>query len=216
MTGTNRTATEPFTQPWTLSWAVILAVGCLLAGIGAGWLLREWKSPVADQAAQAAAVAKTDGSQAAAPASLKQMADANAVPLLAKLQSDPNNADLLTSIGNLYYDAKLYPTAIDYYGRALTIRPADVSVRTDMGTAWWYLGDADAAIGAFNQALVYEPNSPNTLFNRGVVKWQGKGDNAGAMADWNKLLATNPTYAARDKVEQMIAQVEQQTASSRR
>ena len=74
-----------------------------------------------------------------------------------------------------------------------------------MATAYWYMGNADTAIAEFNKALSYAPTSPNTLFNRGLVKWQGKKDFDGAMADWKKLLATNPNYDGKAKVEQMMA-----------
>jgi tetratricopeptide (TPR) repeat protein len=100
----------------------------------------------------------------------------------------------------------LYPTAIEYYQRALKVRPEDVGIRTDMATAFWYIGNADGAIEEFNKALSYDPNRANTLFNLGVVKWQGKMDIDGAVAVWEKLLQTNPNYEGRDKVEQMIAQ----------
>jgi tetratricopeptide (TPR) repeat protein len=80
-----------------------------------------------------------------------------------------------------------------------------------MATAYWYLGDADKAIAEFNMALKYSPDNPNTLLNRGLVKWKGKRDGAGAIADWKRLLANNPNYASRDQVEKMLAEVEQQT-----
>jgi cytochrome c-type biogenesis protein CcmH/NrfG len=44
------------------------------------------------------------------------------------------------------------------------------------------------------------------------VKWQGKKDTAGAVADWEKLLAANPGYEARDKVEKMMADAKKQAA----
>ena len=120
---------------------------------------------------------------------------------------DPNDASVLVSLGNLYYDAQQYPTAIGYYERSLKIKPADASVRTDMATAYWYAGNADAAIAAFNQSLTYAPSNPNTLFNLGLVKWKGKHDSAGAIADWEKLLAANPNYEQKQKVEEMLAEV---------
>jgi tetratricopeptide (TPR) repeat protein len=143
------------------------------------------------------------------------MADAQAAPLLEKLKADPQNPDLLTSVGNLYYDAQQYPTAIDYYGRVLKVKPFDANVRTDMGTAYWYTGNADSAIAAFNLALKDAPDNPNTLFNRGLVRLKGKADAAGAIADWQKLLAINPNYAAKDQVEQMMAEAKKQLASKR-
>ena len=108
---------------------------------------------------------------------------------------------MLGQIGNLYYDAQQYLIAVDYYGRALKTKPADAAMRTDMATAYWYMGDADRAIAEFTKALTYEPNKPNTLFNLGLVRLKGKMDKAGAVADWEKLLATNPNYEGKDKVD---------------
>ena len=204
MSGTNQVSGE-----WALRRAMLLGAICLAVGLAAGWLIRGWESPVASGAA-----APMQASMAAPgpnAAQQKQQADAQAAPLLEQLRSQPDNADVLTSIGNIYYDAQLYPTAIDYYTRSLKAKPADASVRTDLGTAYWYLGNADSAIAQFDAALTYAPTNANTLFNRGLVKWQGKGDVAGAMADWKKLLATNPNYEGKDKVEKMLAQVEKHT-----
>ncbi|MBI3478534.1 MAG: hypothetical protein HY010_22630 [Acidobacteria bacterium] len=203
MTVENRTST----QQWTSVQAYVLAVICLLVGIAGGWLIRGSQSPAAAAPDMASApTTQQPASQMPSPAQLKAMADTQAAPLIEKLKADPTNADLLASIGNSYYDAQQYPIAIDYYGRALKTRPSDAGVRTDMGTAYWYMGNADSAIAEFSKALTDEPNKANTLFNRGLVKWQGKMDVTGAVADWEKLLATNPNYEAKDKVEQMIAE----------
>ncbi|MBI1739318.1 MAG: tetratricopeptide repeat protein [Candidatus Koribacter versatilis] len=204
MTDTNKTADQ-----WTSVQAYTLAVVCLLIGIAGGWFIRGSQAPVASgpvESANATAPAGMGGQPVPSPAQLKQMADTQAAPLLEKLKSDANNAGLLAEIGNVYYDTQQYPTAIDYYGRALKIAPENASVRTDLGTAMWYLGNADGAIEQFNQALKYEPNKANALFNLGIVKWQGKMDVDGAVAAWQKLLATNPNYEAKDKVEQLMAQ----------
>jgi tetratricopeptide (TPR) repeat protein len=192
--------------------AYTLAVVCLLLGMAGGWLIRGSQSPAAaaveTPAPAASAPAAMGGGMNAQPTpdQLKKMADVQAAPLLEKLKSDPNNPELLTGIGNFYYDAQQYPIAVDYYERSLKAKPADAGVRTDMATAYWYMGNADTAIAEFNKALTYEPNKPNTLFNLGLVKWQGKMDINGAVADWEQLLKTNPNYEGKDKVEQMIAE----------
>jgi tetratricopeptide (TPR) repeat protein len=140
------------------------------------------------------------------PAQLKAMADTQVAPLMAKLKSDANNAELLTSIGNIYYDAQQYASAVDYYGRALKVKPDAASVRTDMATAYWYTGDADRAIAEYNKVLTSAPNNTNALFNRGLVKWRGKKDAAGALADFKKLMAIDPNYAGKAQVDQMTAE----------
>jgi tetratricopeptide (TPR) repeat protein len=200
--------------------AAVAAVVCLMVGIAGGWAIRGIQSPAATGTTKPASISApanngtAPASQASSPARLKEMADAQAAPELASLKSDPSNPDLLTGIGNIYYDAQQYPIAVDYYGRALKAKPTDAAVRTDMATAYWFMGNADTAISEFNKALTYAPNSPNALFNRGLVKWQGKNDSAGAIADWQKLLAANPNYEAKDKVEQMLAEVKSKAASS--
>jgi len=199
------------TETWSSVQAYTLAVICLLLGVAGGWLFRGSQSPATAAPAETVSAADPAGMKSAngtqpTPEQMKKMADMQAAPLLEKLKGDPNNLELLVSAGNVYYDTQIYPTAIEYYQRALQIKPADAAVRTDMATAYWYLGNADTAIDEFNKALSYEPNKANTLFNLGIVEWQGKMDIDGAVAVWQKLLKTNPNYEGKDKVEQMIAQ----------
>jgi len=201
---------------WTYQRALLLMAICLLAGIAAGWAIRGTHTPTAKESDVVSAPPTPPVNSAAqppTPAQMRAMADSQAAPQILKLKSDPKNLDLLTSVGNVYYDAQQYPVAIDYYTRALQVNPSDAAVRTDMATAYWYTGNADKAIEEFNQALIYAPNNANTLFNLGLVKWQGKHDGAGAIGDWKKLLATNPSYEAKDKVQQMLSDVEKQVAA---
>jgi tetratricopeptide (TPR) repeat protein len=197
---------------WTQQQAVLLSLACLAAGIGGGLFIhfpQKNSGEVAAKTVDAIPAPNTPApsTNASDPAQLKTMADSQAAPLIEQLKVQPNDAETLTAVANLYYDAKQYPIAVDYYGRALKVRPADASVRTDMGTAYWYLGDAERAIEQFNLALSYAPDNPNTLFNRGLVKWQGKKDSTGALADWQRLLTVDPGYEAKAQVEQMIAEV---------
>lgn len=209
-------------ETWTGAQASALAVVCLLVGIAGGWLVRRSTStPGTAQAVTAPAptvavapsqpVPANFGMQNALPSEqqLKEAADTQAAPLLLRLKAAPADAALLANLGNIYYDAKQYPTAIDYYERSLKVQPADTSVRTDLGTAYWYKGDADTAIAQFNKSLTYDSKKADTLFNLGIVKWQGKKDGPGAVAAWKKLLETNPAYPEKDAVLQLMAQAQQ-------
>jgi tetratricopeptide (TPR) repeat protein len=206
---------------WTSTQAFALAAVSLLLGVCGGWLIRrslaapvpapaQVASPPAQDVAPSQPVPTDFGSLAELPPpqELKQAADTQAAPLLEQLKANPTNAGLLAQLGNIYYDAKQYRIAIEYYERSLKSQPIDTSVRTDLGTAYWYTGDADGAIAQFNKALSYEPNKADTLFNLGVVKWQGKRDAQGAIAAWQKLLDTNPGYANKENVLQLIAQAQ--------
>jgi tetratricopeptide (TPR) repeat protein len=208
MTDTNRATSA---EQWTSVQAYVLAVICLLVGIAGGWFIRGSQSPAAaatetGNASAPAMGSANAGAQTPTPADMQKMADTQAGPLIEKLKADPNNAGLLENIGNIYYDAQQYPTAIDYYQRALKVEPTNTGVRTDMATAYWYTGNADTAIAEFQKSLSYEPNKANTLFNLGIVEWQGKMDIDKAVATWQKLLDTNPNYEAKDKVLELMAQ----------
>lgn len=207
------------TSYWTNTQAFALATVSLVLGVCGGMLIRGATArtvlPPAvtapEQAtAPSASMPASFGSVAAAPSAreLKEAADQQAGSLLEKLKTDPTNATLLSNLGNIYYDAKQYPTAIEYYERSLKSRPADTSVRTDMGTAYWYDGHPDIAITQFQKALTYEPSKADTLFNLGVVEFQGKHNAKKAIATWQKLLDTNPGYENKEKVLQLIAQAQ--------
>ena len=195
---------------WSSAQAYVLAVICLLIGVAAGWFFRGSQSPAPLASAAPSSSSPAAGGSGAQPTpeQMKKMADTQAAPLLQRLKSEPGNADLLANIANVYYDTQQYPTAIDYYQRSLTVEPANSDVRTDMATAYWYMGEADTAIREFNKALSYQPNKANTLFNLGVVKWQGKMDVKGAVAAWQELLDAHPNYENRDKVLQLMAEAE--------
>jgi len=198
-------------EQWTSVQAYVLAVICLLVGIACGWFIRGSQSPVT-AAGQTASVPvpavgnANAGAQTPTPAQMQKMADTQAGPLIEMLKADPANAGLLANIGNIYYDAHQFPTAVDYYQRALKVEPANTNIRTDMATAYWYAGNADLAIAEFQKSLSYEPNKPMTLFNLGMVEWQGKMDIDKALAAWQKLLDTNPNYEGKDKVLELMAQ----------
>jgi cytochrome c-type biogenesis protein CcmH/NrfG len=212
--GTNRPTSGSISiAQWTSVQAYTLAVICLLVGIAGGWLIRGSQSPAAtDASASATTPAEATAAQTPTPAQMLKMAETQAAALIEKLKSDPANAELLQNIGNIYYDAQQFPTAIDYYQRALKVEPKNAGVRTDMATAYWYTGNADTAIAEFQKSLSYEPNKPNTLFNLGIVQWQGKMDINKAVATWQKLLDTNPNYEGKDKVLELIAQAKKHSS----
>ena len=201
-------------QIWSNTQAYVMAVLCLLVGFAVGYLLRGSASstapaPVAQQPAMPpAGMGGMGQQQQPTPEQLKAMADQQAAPLLAQLKSKPNDAAVLTQLGNLYFDARVFPAAIDYYQKGLAVNAKDAAVRTDMATAMFYQGDYDHAIAEFNHALQDDPKNGNALFNRGIVKWQGKMDVDKAVATWTKLLETNPNYQGKDKVLELIAQAQ--------
>jgi tetratricopeptide (TPR) repeat protein len=122
------------------------------------------------------------------------------------LANDPANVRAAVELGNKLYDAGRFTEAIPYYQRAMTLSPKDINVSTDLGTSLWNAGRADDALAQFDRSLAIDAKHPQTLFNIGIVKLNGKKDAAGALAAWERLIASNPGYPDQPKVRQMMAE----------
>ena len=195
------------TTYWRPAQAYVLATVTLLVGIALGYLVRGTGPSTSAESAATNTPAASSAPPAVPSTPTQTPAPATPVePLLRELQAKPNDPGLLAQVGNAYYDNQQYDKAIPYYERSLNARPEDVNVRTDMATAMWYAGNADGALQQFDRSLRYQPTHAQTLFNLGVVRWQGKKDAKGALEAWNKLLATNPNYPDREKVQKLMQQ----------
>jgi cytochrome c-type biogenesis protein CcmH/NrfG len=120
------------------------------------------------------------------------------------LKNDPRNVRAANELANRLYDANRYSEAIAYYQQAFALDPKNISISTDLGTALWYVGKADEALAQFDKSLALNAGHPQTLFNMGIVRSQGKNDHAGAVAAWEALLQQNPTYPDAVRVRQLI------------
>ena len=153
---------------WTSTQAFAVALISLLLGLAGGWFIRKSFVPAPAATAVASPAAPADnppvaplGSLAAMPTpdQLKKMADTQAAPLLDNLKSDPSNPDLLARIGNIYYDVKHYPEAIDYYERSLKLEPNKANTLFNIGIVKWQSkNDAAGAIAVWQKLLDTNPN----------------------------------------------------------
>jgi cytochrome c-type biogenesis protein CcmH/NrfG len=199
---------------WQAKQVYAMAAVCLLLGLAIGYLFRGSQSaasplPVASST-QPAAMAGAMGGHMPSLDQMKQMADKKAAPLLEKLKADPNNSDLLIQVGNIYKATHQFQEAAGYYGKVVQADPKNVAIRTEMASCLYYNGDVDGAISQLQQSLQYDPKDANSLFNLGMIKWQGKQDTKGALAAWQELLKSNPQLSADRKaaVQKLIVDVQ--------
>lgn len=181
-----------------------IVVALVLGGLG-GYLLRGSSTPT-----ESSSVASTSTPSLPPPAftgSSQQPAPNPEVSALQqRLDANPKDVAALIELGNISFDASRWPDAIGYYTRALNQTPGNPDVRTNMGIAYYYSGDADRALKEFAQALKDDPRHAQTLFNVGIVKMNGKNDPKGAIAAWESLLKIDPMYKDRAKVETMLTE----------
>ena len=129
----------------------------------------------------------------------------NEASLKALISTNPKDANAMVKLGNLYYDSSRFLEAVDWYGKALEIEPNNISARTDRGSCYWSLGRADEAIAEFQKSLQLNPTHSQTLYNMGIVYLHGKNDMNQTRQYWEKLLATNPEYPDRARIQSMLA-----------
>ena len=204
-------AAAPAPGTWTNREAYLLALTCLVVGILIGYLFHGSSAPVVTTAGQGTPAASAPGAPAPGgdPTHSAEALQPLAAPLLTALKAEPKNVKVLVQLGNLYYDNHVYPEAIQYYTKALELEPNDVNVRTDLGTSYWYSGFPDKAVAEYEQSLKVQPTHAQTMFNMGIVRMEGLKDAKGAIASWEKLLATNPGYPEKERVLALIAQAKQ-------
>lgn len=186
---------------------VVTGIAGVLFGVIVGYLLGAGSTPPAPGAGTIAEVA----AQGSAQPVLNESELQGYRNILA---SDPKNAKAATELGNRLYDAGRYADAIPYYQQAFANDPRNINVSTDLGTALWYAGRADDALAQFQRSLAFDPKHPQTLFNVGIVRSDGKQDAAGAIQAWEALLNANPSYPDASKVRTLIDNAKQKLGAT--
>lgn len=198
---------------WQGKHVYLMATACLAVGLGAGYLIRGSQTPPEHKHPEAAAAETSPhgmgGMTGGAPTmeQMQHMGQKSAEPLLEKLKSDPNNADLLNQVGNIYRKTHQFKEAASYYAKALQIQPKSAAIRTDLASCLFYAGDVDGAIAQLDQSLQDDPKFAGALYNLGVIKWKGKQDSSGAIAAWEKLLKLTSDPKQKESVKRLIAEV---------
>jgi tetratricopeptide (TPR) repeat protein len=165
-------------------------------------------------------IAVQGGHTASAPVAQTASAPAPAAPIVDEselrayreiLARDPKNVTAAVKAGNLLYDAQRYSEAISFYQQAFALSPNDINVSTDLGTALWYAGRPDEALAQYQKSLAIDATHAQTLFNMGIVRADGKRDYAGAVAAWETLLKSNPSYPEAAKVRTLMTDARAKT-----
>ncbi len=123
------------------------------------------------------------------------------------LKADPNNLQILVTLGNAYFDAHQHQKAIDVYSRALKIDPKNADVRTDMAVMYRGLKDYDRAAKELRQAAADNPRHVNSRYNLGVVLLNDKKDVKGAIEAWEDCLKAGATGEQAEMIRQKLKEL---------
>ncbi|HEX5413338.1 MAG TPA: tetratricopeptide repeat protein [Terriglobia bacterium] len=119
-------------------------------------------------------------------------------------RQNPQDAGIPLQLANYLYDKKYFNLAIEWYERSLKLDANDINARTDLGTCYFYTGQAPQAISEYNKALALDPNHQPTIFNLIVVNLEGAHDLRTANKYWNKLNGQNPNYPGLKEIKEKL------------
>ncbi|HIX39511.1 tetratricopeptide repeat protein [uncultured Desulfovibrio sp.] len=178
----------------------MLVFGVLLGSMTATFMHNTPSAPAKQQTA--AAPAQPAPAKESIPPELQQ----RIAELQNQLASKPNDAELLSALGSLYFDTNQPARAIEAYEASLRFAPGNVLVMTDLGIMYREIGNPEKAVSLFREVIALKPDFENALFNLGVVLNFDLHRHDEARAAWQQLLNVNP--AARtpngDPVSEVI------------
>ncbi|MBI3812720.1 MAG: tetratricopeptide repeat protein [Nitrospirae bacterium] len=128
-----------------------------------------------------------------------------------RLEKDPKDKDALMFLGNANYDINRFGQAKDYYKRYLEIDPKHAAVRTDLATSYYKVRDVDSAVRELKTVVAQVPDHEAALYNLGLILWQDKHDNPGAVQAWEVLLKAHPNHPKAAEVRKQIAEMKKKS-----
>ncbi len=108
--------------------------------------------------------------------------------LLQEIEGDPESANALLSLGDIFFELGNYPRASEFYERYIVLQPDNLDATTDLAASYFSSGKTDQGIQTVNSALSRNPEHVKANFNLGVMLWQGKGDLAAAKKQFQKVV----------------------------
>ncbi len=89
--------------------------------------------------------------------------------LKASLYENPDNFELLSALGDAYFESAKYKEAIAEYDKALKINPKDADCLNDKGLAYFYLGNSEAALEVIDKAIKVDPTYKHAWLSKGYM-----------------------------------------------
>jgi cytochrome c-type biogenesis protein CcmH/NrfG len=182
--------------------SLLLGVAGIFFGILVGWIIGSQLAAPARQATPAPPDAQATQAQAPPP-----LDESRAAALEAAAKSNPKDAGPRIELGNLYFDHDRFAEATRWYQAALALEPRNVDVSTDLGIAFYYQNQADAALEQFARSLAIDPGHTKTLLNVGIVRAFAKKDLDGAMKVWQRVVDLAPDSPEAQRAREALARL---------
>ncbi|HKD18973.1 MAG TPA: tetratricopeptide repeat protein [Thermoanaerobaculia bacterium] len=171
-------------KPSAAQAAVFLLVGGLV-GFGAGYFAGGGGRPAAVPPAAAAAGDRVG-------------------ELVRSLERDPENPEILTALGNAYYDREDWDHAIEAYEKARRKAPKNPNLLSDLGAAHRNRGEFDLAVAFFQKARQADPDHWQSLLNWLLVEAYDRRDPRAAQPLYDQLKRRYPDIPQIERIQEQI------------
>ena len=89
--------------------------------------------------------------------------------LTTMLAQEPDNVEVMTALGNLYFDHAKWEDAEHWYQESLKRKPGDLNVMTDYAVVLRNLGKGQEALNLLNTVLKKDPGHWQAMYNKVIV-----------------------------------------------
>ena len=124
---------------------------------------------------------------------------------------DTTDFPALSTLGNLYFDAKMYEEAIVWYRKALRVQPENLNVLTDMAIMYRTLHMHDSAAVILRHVVALDSTWQQAWFNLGVIYGFDLKEYPAAIEAWTRYLTLDPNSEYAPQVRQEIERLEKES-----
>jgi tetratricopeptide (TPR) repeat protein len=131
--------------------------------------------------------------------------DAQLAELQRAVDRDPENPELLTSLGNYHYDREEWKGAIAAYEKARRKAPKDANLLSDLGAAHRNVGEFELAVAFFRKAREADAEHWQSLLNWVLVEAFDRRNAPEAQRLFDELKQRHPEIPQLDRVQSQIS-----------
>jgi tetratricopeptide (TPR) repeat protein len=132
----------------------------------------------------------TDSSSAAAA---PQLDTAKVGAAMQKISANPKDVAALKELGDLYFQAGDYPTAIEWEKKAVELEPQDVTALLALGAAQFNSGDSAGAKANWKKVVKLDASNAEAHYDLGFLALSVEPvDMDTAKAEWQKVVDIDP------------------------
>jgi predicted O-linked N-acetylglucosamine transferase (SPINDLY family) len=109
------------------------------------------------------------------------------------LQLQPRHHNVLNLLGLIALQQNELDLAVDLLRRATIANPQSIVARSNLGNAYYLLGDFQQAVASYDVAIALAPKFADAHYNRGTAL-RGLRQNEAAIESFDRAIALNPNY----------------------